>query len=59
MKTGILFDLDGTLLDTLADLAPGGAIQAVLPGIYPAAPLALIAQKDVARELGFEANPRV
>ncbi|QKH34753.1 DUF2946 family protein [Achromobacter pestifer] len=46
------------LLDALADLAPGSAIPAVLPGIYPAAPLALIAQKDVARELGFEANPR-
>lgn len=46
------------LLDALADLAPGGAIQAVLPGTYAAAPLALIAQKDVARELGFEANPR-
>ncbi|RSF02287.1 DUF2946 family protein [Achromobacter aegrifaciens] len=45
------------LLDALADLAPGGAIQAVLPGTYAAAPLALIAQKDVARELGFEANP--
>jgi hypothetical protein len=46
------------LLDALADLAPGGAVQAVLPGTYAAAPLALIAQKDVARELGFEANPR-
>ncbi|MGS1007224.1 DUF2946 family protein [Achromobacter anxifer] len=46
------------LLDALAGLAPGGAIQAVLPGICPAAPLALIAQKDVARELGFVANPR-
>lgn len=46
------------LLDALADLAPGGAVQAALPGTYAAAPLALIAQKDVARELGFEANPR-
>ena len=46
------------LLDALADLAAGSAIHAVLPGIYAAAPLALIAQKDVARELGFEANPR-
>ncbi|WP_313387495.1 DUF2946 family protein [Achromobacter aegrifaciens] len=46
------------LLDALADLAPGGAVQAVLPGTYAAAPLALIAHKDVARELGFEANPR-
>jgi hypothetical protein len=46
------------LLDALADLAAGSAIQAALPGTYAAAPLALIAQKDVARELGFEPNPR-
>lgn len=46
------------LLDALADLAPGSAIQAALPGIYPSAPLAPIALKDVARELSFEANPR-
>lgn len=46
------------LLDALADLAPGDTIQAALPGTYPAAALAPVAQKDVARELGFEPNPR-
>ncbi|WP_454693331.1 DUF2946 family protein [Achromobacter aegrifaciens] len=46
------------LLDALERLSPGGTIQAVLPGTYAAAPLALIAQKDVAQEFSFEPNPR-
>ena len=45
------------LLDALTELAPGDTIQAVLPGTYAAAPLALIAQKDVAREFGFDPDP--
>jgi hypothetical protein len=70
LGTGIVLDRDlppllekmataegAPLLDALADLAPGQVIQATLPGIYPTAPLALIAQKDVARELGFDPAP--
>ncbi|MGB3433900.1 DUF2946 family protein [Achromobacter sp.] len=46
------------LLDALEQLSPGGTIQAALPGTYAAAPLALIAQKDVAQEFGFMPAPR-
>ncbi len=46
------------LLEALDELAPGGAIQVAWPGAYPAAPLAPVAQADVARELGFDPDPR-
>lgn len=51
-------DNGAPLLDALADLAPGDTIQVTLPGTYPAAPLAPVAQKDVPRELGFDPTPR-
>lgn len=47
----------GPLLDALEQLSPGGTIQAGLPGTYAAAPLALIARKDVAQEFGFVPDP--
>ena len=52
-------DTDGgePLLDALADLAPGHAIRVTFPGVYPPAPLSLIAQENVARELGFDPAP--
>ncbi len=45
------------LLDALAGLEPGGGIQVAWPEVYPAAPLASIAQRDVARALGFDPAP--
>ncbi|CAB3821051.1 hypothetical protein LMG26858_00199 [Achromobacter anxifer] len=46
------------LLDGLAGLKPGLELQAAWPGVYPAAPLASIAQRDVAQALGFDPAPR-
>ncbi|MDT4830891.1 hypothetical protein FQZ97_643730 [compost metagenome] len=51
-------DSGAPLLDALADLPRGGTIQAAFPGAYPAAPLSLIAQENVAQELGFDPDPR-
>lgn len=45
------------LLDALDDLAAGRTIRIALPGAYPAAPLRLIDQADVASALGFQVNP--
>ncbi|MBB1596227.1 DUF2946 family protein [Achromobacter sp. UMC46] len=47
-----------SLLDALADLAPGQVIQASWPDVYPAVPLRAIAGQDVAQALGFDPNPR-
>lgn len=45
------------LLDVLDALDSGHAIGVTLPDAYPAAPLRLIDQRDLAATLGFQANP--
>lgn len=45
------------LLDALDALDSGQAIGVTLPHAYPAAPLRLIDQRDLAATLGFQANP--
>lgn len=45
------------LLDVLDALDSGQAIGVTLPDAYPAAPLRLIDQRDLAATLGFQANP--
>ena len=46
------------LLDALAGLAPGDTLGVAFPGAYAAAPLSAVARQDVARELGFDPDPR-
>ncbi|WP_338881124.1 DUF2946 family protein [Achromobacter veterisilvae] len=54
----LVLDNGAPLLDALAGLAPGDTIRVAFPGAYPAAPLSPIAQEDIARDLGFDPDPR-